>query len=297
MPIGSILGGLFGAAGSLFGGAQQSSAAKDAAQIQANAQKYAADLQFKEFGDIQNQMRPFLELGTTAANRLGSYYGINANGSVQETPFLDPISQQVGAPPSPNDPSLAGQFRASPGYGYARDQMIDAVQNSAAGKTGAISGNMMKQLQTNAGGMADQDFWNWYNALLQNYGQRYSDIGNQRNTITQVLSGIGGSGQNAAANLGGFGQAAATSIGNAAIGGAQAQAAGRIGSANAMSNMFSNPQLGQGISSGLNYLFGNNGSAGGSGGFAGGGYDPAAYGYGATGATGYSPAIESSLGY
>src|ERR1700731_3394252 len=174
MPIGAIIGGI----GSIVGGAAGSSGA----QAQADAARQAAQLQFQEFQQIQNNMRPFLDLGTTASNRLGSYYGINAAGTVKDTPFLEPISAQVGAPPCPTDPrfaslggssltgppnpadpNLQAQFRASPGYQYQIQQMTDAVQNSAAGRTGAVSCNMLQALQQNANGLASQDWNNWYN--------------------------------------------------------------------------------------------------------------------------------------
>jgi hypothetical protein len=46
----------------------------------------------------------------------------------------------------PTDPSLASQFQASPGYQYNLQQQQNAIQNSAAGKTGALSGNMLQAL-------------------------------------------------------------------------------------------------------------------------------------------------------
>ena len=318
MPIGSIISGI----GGIIGAGETASATRDAANATAAATRYAADLQHQQFEQIQNNMQPFLNLGTTAENVLGTYYGIGADGSFTSTPFNSPISAQIGGPPSPTDPALTSlggsalgsapvagpapsptdpglrdAFRASPGYDYLIRQMTDATQNSAAGRTGAISGNMLQALQRNAGGIADQDWWNFYNqdvgtwrnnfdaantnwsnnnqnwwnvynAIGQNYGLRYQDIANQRNTLTSVLGGIGASGQNAAANLGGFGQAAATSIGNAAIQGANAQGAARIAGANAFTGAI--PQIGNAINSlfnggsntgsnngGYNYLVGS----------------------------------------
>lgn len=300
MPIGAIIG----AVGGLVGGAMQSSAASDAAAATAGATRYAADLQHQQFEQIQNNMQPFIQGGTSGFEFLQGLYGIGPNGASTPTPYNQPISQQIGpppsptdprfatlggssltAPPNPSDPALRDQFRASPGYDYLIRQMTDATQNSAAGRTGAISGNMLQALQRNAGGIADQDWnnwygqdvaswsnnnqnwWNIYNGINANYGQQYQDVANNRNTMTSVLGGFGATGQNAAANLGGFGQAAATSIGNAAISGANAQGAARIAGANAFSGAI--PQIGNSISSmlnpnggsgngGLNYLLGGN---------------------------------------
>lgn len=317
MPIGAVIGGVLGLGGSLL----SSSAASDAANATAAATKYAADLQNQQFQQTSNNMAPFLQGGGSAFGNLLNYYGVNPAGGGFSTPFNNPISAQVGPPPSPTDPrftslggsSLSGApqagpapsptdpalreaFRASPGYDYLIRQMMDATQNSAAGRTGAISGNMLQALQRNAGGIADQDWWNFYNqdvnswrnnfdaantswgnnsqnwwnvynAIGANYGQQYQDIANQRNTITSVLGGLGATGQNAAANLGGFGQAAATSIGNAAITGANAQGAAKIAGANSFANAMPgvgnaitsllNPNSGSG-NGGLNYLIGGN---------------------------------------
>jgi hypothetical protein len=293
MPIGAIIGGI----GGLFGAGEQASATRDAANATAGAQRYAADLQHQQFEQIQNNMQPFMAGGTQAFNTLeGGFFGIGSGNSMgggfdPGAEFLQPISASVGPPPSPTDPrfaslggstltgapsptdpNLQSQFRASPGYDYLIRQMTDATQNSAAGRTGAISGNMLTSLQRNAGGIADQDWWNFYNqdvsswsnnnqnwwnvynGINANYGQQYQDQANRRNQIISALGGFGATGQNAAASLGGFGQAAATSMGNAAVGAANATGAGRIGAANAFSGAI------PGVTNAISSLFGGNNS-------------------------------------
>jgi hypothetical protein len=401
VPIGGIIGGLVGGIGSIIGGSNQADAIKSAANTQAQAAAQATQLQRDIFNQTSANMLPFLQLGTTAANRLASYYGVNPDGSVNDTPFLEPISQQIGGPPSPldqsltntignvtgmpfgvpppaaadpnrlaltnttlggppspfdpsiaqanggfglagpptiedpallaltgttlgpppspSDPNLRSQFTQSPGYQYQLEQMKDAVTNSAVGRQG-ISGNLAQALQQNAAGLANQDWWNFYNQdvnswsqaknnlfnvfnananrwatgtqnywniynnllnnwgqaknnywnlynadvnrytlganannniynqLLGNYTQRYQDIANQRNTISQVLGNIGQSGQNAAGNLGTFGQNFATQAGNNAILGGSALAAGKIGAQNAFTG---------GVNNAINNLFGS----------------------------------------
>lgn len=290
MPIGAIIGGI----GSIVGGMS----AADGAREQAAAQRHAADLQHQQFEQIQNNMRPFMEGGTEAFDALLGRFGMGPNaGGPGGGSFLTSIGDTMGGPPpspenqgptnaaagwnmraapNPGDPGLRDRFQHSPGYGYLIDSMTDAVQNSAAGRTGAISGNMLTSLQRNAGGIADQDWWNFYNAdvsswgnnvgnwwnvyngINQNYQQRYQDQANNRNQMISALGSFGASGQNAAANLGGFGQAAATSMGNAAIGAANANAAGRVASTNAFTGGAS--QIGNAISS---MMGGNNNGGGG----------------------------------
>lgn len=277
MPF-ALIGGLISGAGSLFGGLAASSGSADISK----AASRAADLQGQEYLDIANKMAPFLKLGTTGADVLGSYFGIDQSGAFNpNAPFLQPISATIGAAPniSPSDPALRNAFSASPGYSYALTQANDAAQNSGAARTGAVSGNMLQALQKNAVGLANQDWNKWFdqytNNAWNNYGQRYQDVADQRNSIINYLTGITGTGQSAAAQTGSFGQQAASNIGSSGIYGALARASGNQGLANSFSNFFSNPYTQQGINSGLSYLFGGNNQY--SGGNWGGGGDFAAY--------------------
>jgi len=264
MPIGAILGGGASLLGGLFG----ANAAGDAANAQVQAANNATDLQKQEFLINQQNLEPFKDIGTNAASVLGQLFGITWNPSQNGSPlngsFNTPISQLVGGPPSPTDPNLVNQFRASPGYQYALGQSSNAIQNSAAGKTGAISGNMLKALQTNATGLADQDFQNFYTNLVNNYGTRYNDAANNRNQIINVLSALGGQGQNAGVQLGGFGQNAVTSIGNNLNLAGSAQAAGTLGQANAFTTAFNGLSNNTGVNNALSFLF-NGGNSGGGG--------------------------------
>lgn len=276
MPIG-LIGGAISAGGSLLGGLLGSNAATSAANIQAKAANAATALQGQEFQQTTGNLLPYLQTGTTANQVLASnYFGIGGPGGTfnPNAPFLQPISSNVGAPPSPTDPSLQASFLASPGYQYNLAQSSDAIQNSAAGHTGAISGNMLTALQKNAAGLASNDWNSFYNNLVNNYQQRYGDIQGNRNQIIQMLGALGGQGQNAAVQQGGFGQNAAAQIGGNLIGAGNAQAAGVVGSSNALSGAFNSPGFTGGVNSALNFLFANQGGdygGGGTPGYAGGG--------------------------
>jgi hypothetical protein len=250
MPIGSIISGLFGA---------------NAASQQVAAEKSAINLQGQEFAQTQQNLLPFLQTGTTANSILATLFGVNGqNGTYNPgASFNQPISSIVGQPPSPTNPQLVSQFQSSPGYNYQLQQMMNAVQNSAAGQTGAVSGNMLQALQTNASGLANQNWNQFYNNLVQTYGQQYSDAFNNRNQMIAALSGLGSQGQNAAVAQGGFGQSAVQNIGNLLGTQGSAQAAGTAGLGNslgsALSGITGNSSTGGGNNSILNYLFGNGG--------------------------------------
>jgi hypothetical protein len=199
-------------------------------------------------------------------------------------------------------PLTAQSFQASPGYQWQLGQGINAIQNSAAGKTGAVSGNTLQALQGYGTGLAQQDWYNAnalnsnnyatqlqsyldrYNAQNQGYTQTQGYLGNaynqnlagiagqQANTYN-ILSGLIGGGQNAGASLGGFGQQFANQAGNFLTQGANAQAAGQVGQANAFTGginslsslLLSNPNAygGGGGNNVLNYLLGGSGGGGG----------------------------------
>ncbi|MGH6740794.1 MAG: hypothetical protein ACREDY_17510, partial [Bradyrhizobium sp.] len=303
MPWGVAAAGIGGIA-SIFGAGQSANASKQAAQIQANATNKATDLQQAEFQQTQNNLQPYLNQGYTAQNILGNYLGIGPGGSFNgSNAFLlqnpmtlagqSPVLANLPNAPQFNEPAFTQQqFQQSPGYQYQLGQGQQAVQNSAAGQSGALSGNMLRGLQQNATGLANQDWWNSYNAYNQNYlntynaqNQQYQDtqgylgnayqqwlssIGGQQSNIYNMLAGLSGSGQNAAANLGGLGTNVANSIGQNTIGAGNAQAAGVIGSSNALvggvnglTNNLLSPNMGNSsLASALQNIFGAGGTGG-----------------------------------
>lgn len=96
-------------------------------------------------------------------------------------------------------------FQASPGYQFALDQGNQSINALAGARGGLNSGATLQALQNNGIGMANQEYGNWWNRL----------------------SGLAGSGQNAAAAQGTAMSGAASNISNAygAIGNAQAAGA------------------------------------------------------------------------
>src|SRR5438034_4720790 len=132
------IGGALAGAGSLFGGLFGSSSASSAANAQSAATQKAIEAEQGFFNTIKQQLAPFLQYGTDANNILASvYFGLDKDtgGINPNAPFLQPITSFVGQPPDPNDPTLRNKFLASPGYQYQLGQMMDATQNSAAGRS------------------------------------------------------------------------------------------------------------------------------------------------------------------
>lgn len=306
-----FIGGLLAGAGSLASGIIGSGSATDAAKIQAKSANTASADQLMVQQIIQQQLQPFLQTGGNALTGLASRLGVPTAGIPNpggEFTQFSPSGVMGAPPPSPtgvpqlqplpqyNAPAFLpqDQFTASPGYQYVLDQSNKALTNSDAAKSGAISGNMLLDLQKNSAGLASQDYWTannafqnnynnqftgntqnqlagynaynqnfWsnYNAQNQNYFTQYNDTINGRNSYANQLQALVTGGQNAATNSGSNLTSAATNIGNNTTGAGNAIAAGVIGSNNALTGGF------QGASSYLQTLLNpnNNNNNGGNG--------------------------------
>ena len=104
-------------------------------------------------------------------------------------------------------------FQNSPDYAYARDQMVQGLDRSAAARGRLYSGGYGVDMASHLNGLANQNINNYYGRL----------------------SGLSGTGQNTASGLGQLGANMATNIGNAYgnIGNARASSYQQIGQNNA----------------------------------------------------------------
>jgi hypothetical protein len=187
-----VVGGAIGAIGSNM-----------AANTQANAQKQAAATQQGMFNTITGQEQPFIQGGYGAETSLQNLlYG--KSGGTDPGTGLD-------------NGYLTKQFNPSdlqnyPGYQFQLQQGDQAIQNSAAATTGAVSGPALKNLVNYNQGLAGTT-----------YGNAFNQFQTQQNNIFSRLNSIATLGQNAAGNLG----TAGTQLGTG-IAGAQAAAGGSL---------------------------------------------------------------------
>jgi hypothetical protein len=296
--VGSIAGGLLSGGAAKSAANTQANAADQAAQTQLQAQQAAIAEQQRQFDALQQQLAPFSQAASGSGGTLSQLQNLLRPGG-----GLAPSAQdfaQPGPVPQYNMPAFtAQQFKASPGYNYQLGQAQNSIQNSAVGRTGALSGNMLQGLQQNATGLASQDWWSAYNAYAQNYQNQFN-ANNQNywldtqsrtqslNNYFAMLNALTGQGQSAAAGQGAAGIQTGSNIANTLLGTAgnignlqtsagAAQAAGQVGSANAftgginsLSNLLLSPYGGSG--GGFNpsqtligQLLGGGGGAGGGG--------------------------------
>ena len=201
---GTLAGAGIGAAigGTIGGSMTQAKAAKEAAQTQAGATTYAADVQRQMFDILNAQQEPYRKAGYGALTRIGELLpGLTA-----------PVSRE--------------EIMGLPGYQFAMQQGTGAAR--AAMNVGGGGSNVDR---------AAQKF-----AIDYTLGTAMPQVISQRQNIYNTLAGIAGIGQTAQGQVGTMGQNVASNIGQAAIGGASALGAGQIGAANAMMGGIGNLQ-------------------------------------------------------
>lgn len=220
------------AAASVIGAGVGAYSSISSANSEQKAAKSANQLQQDMFNQTTANEAPYLAAGGSALSALQTGLGLGPGGN------------GVG---SLNAPFTLANFQQSPGYNFQMQQGENAILNNRSALGGVYSGNTLKALNQFGQGVANQDYWNAYNAYTQSQNQRFGQ-----------LDTIAGAGQNAAAGLGGLGAQVGQSIGQNIIGAGNAQAAGTVG-------------LGQALSSGVNGLANNSqlsyllgGSSGGS---------------------------------
>lgn len=158
----------------------------------------------------RNDNRVMVSPGTQGQATTGYRVGGNQFATMEEA--------QAYAKANPTGGTAFQGFQASPGYQFALDQGNASVNALAGAKGGLNSGATLQALQNNGIGMANQEYGNWWNRL----------------------SGIAGSGQNAAAQQGTAMTNAASGISNAYGNIGNAKAAGAIGVSNAINGGIQN---------------------------------------------------------
>lgn len=228
---------------SLIGGLMQGSAASSAANTQAAAANYAADIGRQEFNTITAQEQPYMTAGYGSLGQLNYLLGIGTPGSAganadfnsltgKYTPGISPTasSSTAGSYGSLLQPFTMDTWRSlSPQYGFQLQQGQQGVLNGEAAGSGALSGAAQKDLMDYNQNLANTSFSNAFNMYQTQQGNIY-----------QRLAGLTQLGQAAAANTGQQGTALTGQIGQSITNAGSAQAAGQIGAANAYSGALNN---------------------------------------------------------
>lgn len=243
------------AVGTIGGALISSSAAKGAANTQANAANRATEAQGQIFERQVELQAPFREAGLAGQNRLLQLLGISPKPTAlgadatqeQKDQYATQLAEYNALTGSKDFGKYAtaefgaDKFKTDPSYAFRMSEGMKALERSAASRGGLLSGATMKGIQRYGQDLASTEFNNAFN--------RYQA---ERTGTLNPFQALSGSAQTSANTLGqqagAYGNAMASNI----IGAGNAQAAGQIGSANAIAG-----GVGQGINFYQNQQFMN----------------------------------------
>lgn len=219
----AVAGAAIGAAGSIAGGAMQSGAAgKAGKQAQRNLEMALPQIQ-ENYNTSIHAYQPWLTGGQAGLGATSDLLGLNGQDAAT---------------------AAMQRFQTSPGYQWALDQGLRAVDAGAAAKGMLRSGATLKAEQQFGQGLADQEFGNYYNRLF----------------------GLSNQGLNAAGGI----ASAANNLSAALEGNAQSQAGVNLAQGGAQSSIYGN--MASGLNNSVNSLFSNKDFTSWLGGGGGGGY-------------------------
>lgn len=258
----AVIGGaaVVGAGATAYAGSQAAGAAKS------GADKSVALAQNQEAATRQD-LFPYNVLGQNAANAIqaGQFqFGIADMSDVNAARGYFNQAAALGS-----GPGAQAALEATPGYQFARNQGLQAAQNSAAARGLGVSGAALKGAATYATGLADQTYTNQFNKLVQSGQNSLNANTAQQGNITNTYNRLADTakiGENAAAKTGDISATLTNQAGQGLIASGNAQAAGIAGIGNSISgNANSGAQnflLSQGIANGS---FGGTPAGGGAG--------------------------------
>lgn len=244
------------AGGSLISGFLGSQAAGNAANTQAQAGTYAAQLQQQT---AQQQMAQQLAMYQQNVARQQPW--VTSGQQAQQTlADLMGTSGNVGAA---DYGSLGQSFNASdlnanlaPSYAFQLQQGMQAEQASQAAQGGLLTGQGQKDIQQYAQNYASTGYQQAYQNYVTNQTNLYNRLTGMSQTGQAAAAGVGAAGQQTGANIAQTAMTGAQGAAGYATSAAGAQAAGQIGQANAWTGAI-NTGLNTGMM--MNYLQGGGG--------------------------------------
>lgn len=212
-----------GIAASLASSKMQSDAAESAASMAAEQEQKGLDYQRKMYEDTVKRMSPYTEAGKTALGKLQTE-----------------LDNQKQAEFGYKVPDFNFSTYEDPGANYQMQRAQRALNSSslARGSAGGGFSKAMAEKQQELAGTAYKDsFGRYIDTTKLKYGEatdKYNrDYGYQQDRF-KLLSGLAGSGQNAAGNLGTAASESGRQVGQSFGQIGSSLASGQIGSSNAM---------------------------------------------------------------
>jgi hypothetical protein len=191
------------------------SAAKSAAETQADSAREANALLYKMYQEQKGLQEPFRGAGITAQNRLLDLLGLSQNKGAEG---YGRYAKDFGM----------SDFTADPGYAFRLAEGQKTLDRQAAARGGLISGGALKAATRYGQEMGSQEYQNAFNRYQTNRANQLQPLGS-------LLTSGQAAASNQAAAAGNYG----TQAGGNITGAGAASAAGQVGSANALTNALS----------------------------------------------------------
>lgn len=222
-------GAVVGAGASYLSSQNQASAARDAANTQADANRYAQDLQYQMFQEQNALQKPWYDVGKRA---------------------LPKLEKQVNAMPA----AFTGKvdLNQDPGYAFRLKEGLKSLDRTASARGGLLSGGALKAAEQYGQEMGSQEYQNAYNRALAEYNAAVQ----RESTGYNRLASLAGVGQTTAGQLANQAGQYGTNVGNIAMatGASNANSLLAAGQARASSYQGIGSSIGQGIGGLANYL-------------------------------------------
>lgn len=204
LPTAALIGGGLSAVGGVASAVLGSSAANNAAQVQAQAAQAQQAQSEQMFKTVQGNLQPFQQAGAAALPGLENLLGAGPNGTA----------------------GIMTQLSQTPGYQFALNQGLQATQNGYAAQGLGQSGPALKGAANYAEGLAETNYNNIFNQYLQTAGLGSGAAGALGTAAGQfsgqINSAIGQQGAATASGIVGSTNAITGGIGSALGGGSNA---------------------------------------------------------------------------
>jgi hypothetical protein len=230
--------GVINAIGNIAGARQQTKAIKSAADTEAQASRYALDLQERMFNQqnaLQRQLydeqvarqEPFRLSGLQSQNRLNELMGLGANtGSDLYGRYARDFSMQ--------------DFQADPGYAFRVSEGMKALDRQAAARGGLISGGALKAAQMYGQDLGSQEYQNAFNRYQTNRANQLNPLQSMMGAGQTSVNALGNTSQAYGSAAGNVAQNYATGGGNIAMGSGLNQAGLRLDRGNVSAGQYGN---------------------------------------------------------
>lgn len=190
-----------------------------AASGQESAANTASNTELQMFNQEQQNLQPYMGLGSAAAGSLESLTGVGTS---------NPLSSALLAAPT----MTQSQLDQTPGYQFQLSQGLKSTQNNQNAMGLGVSGSAQKAASTYATGLANSNYETQYNNAVTNQTNQYNR-----------LMGLTDVGQSSAAGVGAAGIQTGNSIASNTMGAANAAASADITAGNSGSNALSSAYM------------------------------------------------------